>query len=52
LTGGPQDHDSLIEAAGAARFASMGAVLEYLGRVDPEAARRARYRYGCFDGQL
>jgi erythromycin esterase-like protein len=29
--------------------ASMGAVLEYLGRVDPEAARRARYRYGCFD---
>jgi erythromycin esterase-like protein len=28
---------------------SMGAVLSYLDRVDPEAARRARYRYGCFD---
>src|SRR5207253_6736926 len=29
--------------------ASMSAVLDYLDRVDPEAARRARYRYGCFD---
>jgi erythromycin esterase-like protein len=28
---------------------SMRAVLEYLDRVDPEAARRARYRYSCFD---
>jgi erythromycin esterase-like protein len=28
---------------------SMEAVLSYLDRVDPEAARRARYRYGCFD---
>jgi erythromycin esterase-like protein len=28
---------------------SMEAVLSYLDRVDPDAARRARYRYGCFD---
>lgn len=26
---------------------SMNAVVTYLERVDPEAARRARYRYGC-----
>jgi erythromycin esterase-like protein len=30
-------------------FASVRAVLDYLERVDPEAARRARYRYACFD---
>ena len=29
--------------------ASMEAVLRYLDKVDPEAARRARSRYGCFD---
>ena len=29
--------------------ASMEAVLGYLDKVDPEAARRARYRYSCFD---
>ena len=29
--------------------ASMQAVLAYLDKVDPEAARRARRRYGCFD---
>jgi len=28
---------------------SMDAVLEYLSRVDPDAARRARERYACFD---
>lgn len=28
---------------------SMEAVLRYLERVDPEAARRARERYSCFD---
>jgi erythromycin esterase-like protein len=28
---------------------SMEAVLQYLKKVDPDAARRARYRYGCFD---
>jgi erythromycin esterase-like protein len=28
---------------------SAEAVLRYLDQVDPEAARRARYRYGCFD---
>ena len=29
--------------------ASMDAVVRYLERVDPEAARRARGRYACFD---
>jgi erythromycin esterase-like protein/predicted phosphoribosyltransferase len=29
--------------------ASMEAVLRYLDKVDPEGARRARHRYGCFD---
>ena len=29
--------------------ASMEAVLQYLTKVDPEAARRARARYACFD---
>jgi erythromycin esterase-like protein len=29
--------------------ASMQAVLGYLDKVDPDAARRARHRYGCFD---
>jgi erythromycin esterase-like protein len=29
--------------------ASIEAVLGYLDAVDPEAARRARYRYACFD---
>jgi erythromycin esterase-like protein len=28
---------------------SIKAVIEYLERVDPEAARRARYRYSCFE---
>ena len=28
---------------------SMGAVIEYLESVDPEAAHRARARYSCFD---
>ena len=28
---------------------SISAVLQYLEKVDPEAARRARYRYSCFD---
>jgi erythromycin esterase-like protein len=30
-------------------FSSVRAVLDYLDRVDPEAARRARSRYTCFD---
>jgi erythromycin esterase-like protein len=29
--------------------ASIAAVLDYLDRVDPAAAQRARERYGCFD---
>jgi erythromycin esterase-like protein len=30
-------------------FTSLEAVVEYLDKVDPEAARRARQRYACFD---
>jgi erythromycin esterase-like protein len=30
-------------------YSSVRAVLDYLGRVDPEAAQRARSRYACFD---
>ena len=30
-------------------FNSMRTVVEYLERVDPEAAKRARYRYSCFE---
>jgi erythromycin esterase-like protein len=30
-------------------YTSISAVLDYLDRVDPEAARRARFRYGCFE---
>src|SRR5947208_10407404 len=29
--------------------ASARAVLDFLDRVDPEAAKRARYRYSCFE---
>lgn len=29
--------------------ASMEAVLGYLDKIDPEAAKRARYRYSCFE---
>ena len=30
-------------------FSSIEAVISYLEKVDPEAARRARHRYSCFD---
>lgn len=30
-------------------FTSIDAVLGYLDDVDPDAAKRARYRYGCFE---
>jgi erythromycin esterase-like protein len=30
-------------------YGSIAAVVEYLDRVDPEAARRARQRYSCFE---
>jgi erythromycin esterase-like protein len=30
-------------------FTSIGEVLAYLDRTDPEAGKRARYRYSCFD---
>jgi len=30
-------------------FSSIEAVVSYLEKVDPEAARRARHRYSCFD---
>src|SRR5688500_895050 len=32
-----------------ALFASMRAVIDYLRRTDPDAARRAQERYACFD---
>lgn len=32
--------------------ASIDAVIRYLERVDPDAAERARRRYGCFDHRL
>jgi erythromycin esterase-like protein len=30
-------------------YTSMEAVLGYLSKIDPEAAKRARYRYSCFE---
>jgi len=30
-------------------YSSMEAVLKYLDTIDPEAAKRARYRYSCFE---
>ena len=30
-------------------YTSIEAVLSYLQRIDPEAAKRARYRYSCFE---
>ncbi len=30
-------------------YASIDSVLKYLDQVDPEAAKRARYRYSCFE---
>jgi erythromycin esterase-like protein len=30
-------------------YGSIQAVLEYLDKVDPQAASRARFRYGCFE---
>ncbi len=30
-------------------YGSIDAVIQYLDEADPGAARRARYRYGCFD---
>jgi erythromycin esterase-like protein len=30
-------------------YASIRSILGYLDRVDPDAATRARFRYGCFD---
>src|SRR5947208_7286471 len=30
-------------------YTSIGAVLDYINQIDPEAAKRARYRYSCFE---
>ncbi len=30
-------------------YTSIAAVLNYLNKIDPEAAKRARYRYSCFE---
>lgn len=52
------DHNSTLPPSSRAGFygmdlyslhTSIAAVLEYLDRVDPEAARRARFRYACFE---
>jgi erythromycin esterase-like protein len=51
-------HNDTLEAAEKVGFygldlyslhSSIGAVLRYLDRVDPEAAKRARHRYACFE---
>jgi erythromycin esterase-like protein len=54
-----RDHNDSVPAGGRkvglygldlySLFSSIEAVINYLDEVDPEAARRARYRYGCFD---
>ncbi|NDW01133.1 alpha/beta family hydrolase [Salipiger sp. PrR002] len=53
-----RDHNAKVEPDEQVRFhgldlysmtASIAAVLEYLDRVDPAAAREARQRYGCID---
>src|SRR5919201_5308933 len=52
------DHNRPLEAAARVGFygldlyslhTSMDAVLTYLRKIDPAAAERARYRYGCFE---
>jgi erythromycin esterase-like protein len=30
-------------------YTSIEAVLNYLNKIDPDAAKRARYRYSCFE---
>jgi erythromycin esterase-like protein len=59
LVGWLRDHNELISAGEAkagfygldlySLHRSIEAVLAYLDKVDPEAARRARYRYSCFE---
>jgi len=53
-----RDHNGTRDAAARVGFygldlyslhSSIQAVLAYLAKVDPDAARRARYRYGCFE---
>jgi erythromycin esterase-like protein len=47
-----QPHDRRVGFYGLDLYSlrtSIEAVLAYLEKVDPEAARRARVRYGCFD---
>src|SRR5438093_1571176 len=60
LSGDISDYDALLDLTGQPRagfygldlyslYGSIAAVLNYLDRVDPEAARRARARYACFE---
>ena len=53
-----REHNATRDAPGRAGFygldlyslhSSVAAVLDYLQRVDPAAAQRARYRYACFE---
>jgi erythromycin esterase-like protein len=51
VRGDDTDGDANTALSGFERFpgSSIRAVIEYLDKVDPEAARRARDRYACFD---
>jgi erythromycin esterase-like protein len=54
-----RDHNAALPSAAPAAgfygldlyslYGSIGAVIQYLEKVDPEAARRARQRYSCFE---
>lgn len=46
---GRRQNARAFTASTSSLHASMRAVLDYLNKVDPEAARRARFRYACFD---
>ncbi len=45
----PQSHVGFYGLDLYSLHSSIAAVLEYLDRVDPEAAQRARHRYSCFE---
>ena len=46
---GPADHAGFYGLDLYSMYSSIEAVLRYLDEVDPAAAGRARYRYGCFE---
>jgi erythromycin esterase-like protein len=49
LTAAPEDRVGFYGLDLYSLFSSIEAVIGFLEQVDPEAARRARYRYGCFE---